>query len=83
MKKGSGTFFVYGRSCGESTQSSKRTKAGYHHGGGALPFALESGSQSDNLILSFPHVVRFGLIAAYVRTWPVRMYAEKRESSDI
>lgn len=55
----------------------ERVKAGYHHSGGALPFALESGSQSDNLILSFPHVVRFGLIAAYVRTWPVRTYAEK------
>ena len=42
MKKGSGTFFVYGRSCGESTQNGKQeqVKAGYHHGGGALPFAL-------------------------------------------
>ena len=74
MRKGSGTFFVYGRFavaecneamkapvglssdrtvlrskmegprpdkfCGESTQSSKRAKAGYHHSGGALPFAL-------------------------------------------
>ena len=85
MKKGSGTFFVYGRFCGGSTQNGEqeRVKAGYHHSGGALPFALESGSQSGNLILSFPHVVRFGLIAAYVRTWPVRTYAEKRESSDI
>ena len=42
MRKGSGTFFVYGRFCGESTQSSKRAKAGYHHSGGALPFALHS-----------------------------------------
>ena len=39
-KKGSGTFFVYGRFCGKSTQSSKQAKAGYHHGGGTLPFAL-------------------------------------------
>ena len=70
-------------SCGRTARNGKQAKAGYHHGGGALPFALESGSQSDNLILSFPHVVRFGLIAAYVRTWPVRTYAEKRESSDI
>ncbi len=40
MRKGSGTFFVYRRFCGESTQSGKRTKAGYHRGGGILPFAL-------------------------------------------
>ena len=41
-KKGSGTFFVYRRFCGGSTQNGEqeRTKAGYHHGGGALPFAL-------------------------------------------
>ena len=39
MKKGSGTFFVYGKSCGESTQHGKQeqVKAGYHHGGGILP----------------------------------------------
>ena len=42
MKKGSGTFFVYKRFCGESTQSGKRTKAGYHRGGGILPFALRN-----------------------------------------
>ena len=42
MRKGSGTFFVYRKSYGESTQNGKqeRVKAGYHHGGGALPFAL-------------------------------------------
>ena len=42
MKKGSGTFFVYGKSCGESTQNGKRerVKAGYHHEGGALPFTV-------------------------------------------
>ena len=38
MKKGSGTFFVYRRFCGESTQSGKRAKAGYHRGGGIPPF---------------------------------------------
>ena len=27
-------------SCGESTQNGKQAKAEYHHGGGALPFAL-------------------------------------------
>ena len=41
-KKGSGTFFVYGKSCGESTQNGEqeRVKAGYHYGDGILPFAL-------------------------------------------
>ena len=56
-RKGSGTFFVYRRFCGKSTQSGKqeRIKAGYHRGDGILPlfcgikFAL-------------------GAIAAYVRT---------------
>ena len=37
MKKGSGTFFVYQRFCGESTQSGKQAKAGYHYKGGILP----------------------------------------------
>ena len=72
MKKGSGTFFVYGKFCGESTQNGKqeRVKAGYHRGDGILPlfcgikFAL-------------------GAIAAYVRTWPVRTYVVKRKSSCI
>ena len=41
-KKGSGTFFVYRRFCGKSTQSGKRTKAGYHYDGGILPFALRN-----------------------------------------
>ena len=40
MRKGSGTFFVYRRFCGESMQSGKRAKAGYHRGDGILPFAL-------------------------------------------
>ena len=41
-RKGSGTFFVYRRFCGESTQNGKqeRIKAGYHHEGSVLPFAL-------------------------------------------
>ena len=42
----------------------ERVKAGYHHGGGALPFAF------------VPHIVRFGSIAAYIRIWSVRKYAE-------
>ena len=53
MKKGSGTFFVCRRFCGESTQSSKQAKAGYHYDGGILPFVLYGA---------------FGAIAAYVRT---------------
>jgi len=39
MKKGSGTFFVYRKFCGRTTQSVKRAKAGYHYDGGILPFA--------------------------------------------
>ena len=40
MREGSGTFFVYGKSYGESTQNGKQeqVKAGYHCGGGILPF---------------------------------------------
>ena len=40
MRKDSGTFFVYGKSYGESTQNGKQeqVKAGYHRGGGILPF---------------------------------------------
>ena len=40
MRKGSGTFFVYGKSYGESTKNGKQeqVKAGYHRGGGILPF---------------------------------------------
>lgn len=40
MKKGSGTFFVYRRFCGRTTQNGKRAKAGYHRGDGILPFVL-------------------------------------------
>ena len=42
MRKDLGTFFVYRRFCGGSTQNGEqeRTKAGYHHGGGALPFVV-------------------------------------------
>ncbi len=39
MRRGLGTFFVYRRFCSESTQNSKQATAGYHHGGGALPFS--------------------------------------------
>ena len=42
MKKGSGTFFVYRKFCGRTTQSVKRAKAGYHYDGGILPFALRN-----------------------------------------
>ena len=41
-KKGSGTFFVYRRFCERTTRNSKRAKAGYHHDGGILPFALRN-----------------------------------------
>ena len=61
MRKGSGTFFVYGKSYGESTQNGKqeRVKAGYHHGDGILPFALHP-------------PVRFGSIATYVRAYATK-----------
>ena len=42
MKEGSGTFFVYRKFCGRTTQSVKRAKAGYHYDGGILPFALRN-----------------------------------------
>lgn len=44
MRKGSGTFFVYRKFYGGSTQNGKqeRGKAGYHHGGGVLPFSSAS-----------------------------------------
>ena len=73
-REGSGTFFVYGKSYGESTQNGKQeqVKAGYHRGGGILPFCFV-----------FPYIALFGLIAAYIRTWSVRTYAGKRAGSDI
>ena len=40
MRKGLGTFFVYRKFCGRTTQSIKRAKAGYHYDGGILPFVL-------------------------------------------
>jgi len=67
MRKGSGTFFVYRRFCGESTQSGKRTKAGYHRGGGILPFALRDQVRFVRT-WSSPYMARLGVIAAYVRT---------------
>ena len=39
-EKGFGYVFVYRRFCGESMQSGKRAKAGYHCDGDILPFAL-------------------------------------------
>ena len=40
--QGLGVFrrLSYQKFCGESTQSSKRAKAGYHRGGGILPFDI-------------------------------------------
>ena len=35
------------------------------------------------LLLLFSYIARFGSVAAYVRTWPVRTYAGKRAGSDI
>ena len=35
------------------------------------------------LLLCIPYIARFGSIAAYVRTWPVRTYAGKRAGSCI
>ena len=67
MRKGSGTFFVYGRFCGGSTQSSKQEKAGYHHDGGILPFALRNQVRFVRT-WSSPYMARLGVIAVYVRT---------------
>ena len=57
-------------------------KAGYHHGDGILPFALRDQVRFVRTWSSTLYGA-LGVIAAYVRTWPVRTYAEKRESSDI
>ena len=81
-KKGSGTFFVYGRFCGKSTQSSKQAKAGYHHDGGILPFVLRNQVRFVRTWSSTLYGA-LGAIAAYVRTWPVRTYVVKRKSSCI
>ena len=50
MRKGSGTFFVYGRFCGGSTQSGKQAKAGYHRGDGILPFVLYGALESNRCV---------------------------------
>ena len=53
-KKGSGTFFVYRKFCGGSTQSGKRerVKAGYHHGRWYPAFCFAgSSSLCANLIV--------------------------------
>ena len=67
MRKGSGTFFVYRRFCGESMQSGKRAKAGYHRGDGILPFALRNQVRFVRT-WSSPYMARLGVVAAYVRT---------------
>ena len=71
MKKGSGTFFVYRKSYGESTQNGEqeRTKAGYHHGGGALPFALH------------PPILRFS--GQSLRTSVYGRYARTQEKGQV
>ena len=67
MKKGSGMFFVCRRFYGESTQSGKQVKAGYHRGGGILPFALRNQVRFVRT-WSSPCMARLGVVAAYVRT---------------
>ena len=67
MKKGSGTFFVYRRFCGESTRSGKRAKAGSHRGRGILRFALRNQVRFVRT-WSSPYIGVLGAIAAYVRT---------------
>ena len=47
--------------------SSKRAKAGYHHGDGSLPFALR-GQVRFVRTWSTPYMAALGAIAAYVRT---------------
>ena len=55
MRKGSGTFFVYRKFYGESTQNGKQeqVKAGYHRGGGALPFILSICQKAHPINLLF------------------------------
>ena len=67
MKEGSGTFFVYRKFCGRTTQSVKRAKAGYHYDGGILPFALRNQVRFVRT-WSSPYMARLGVVAAYVRT---------------
>ena len=66
-RKGSGTFFVYRKFCGRTTQSVKRAKAGYHYDGGILPFALRNQVRFVRT-WSSPYMARLGVVAAYVRT---------------
>ena len=60
-RKGSGTFFVYRKFCGRTTRNGKqeRTKAGYHHGGCALPFALRNQVRFVRTWLS-PYMTHWG-----------------------
>lgn len=72
MRKGSGTFFVYRKFRGESTQSGKRARAGYHHGGGALPFALRL-----TILRVSGQLLRTSVHGRYARTqekWQVLAY---------
>ena len=66
-RKGSGTFFVYRKFCGRTTQSVKRAKAGYHYDSGILPFALWNQVRFVRT-WSSPYMARLGVVAAYVHT---------------
>ena len=68
MSEQNGTGLEQGGPASASPSGRTKAKAEYHHYGGVLPFVLYGA---------------FGAIAAYVRTWLVRTYAGKRESSGI
>ena len=51
----------------EPARNSKRAKAGYHHDGGILPFALRNQVRFVRT-WSSPYMARLGVVAAYVRT---------------
>ena len=79
MKKGSGTFFVYRKFCGRTTQSVKRAKAGYHYDGGILPFALRNQVRFVRT-WSSPYMRRIGgnrCVRAYMAGTHVRSKKEK------
>ena len=48
-------------------ENRKRAKAGYHHDGGILPFALRNQVRFVRT-WSSPYMARLGVVAAYVRT---------------
>ena len=64
------------------TVSRNEQRQGIIMGDGILPFALRDQVRFVRTWSSTLYGA-LGVIAAYVRTWPVRTYAEKRESSDI